>query len=104
MILILFSYGEMTNIRKYFREYRDFSIRQIENWYENMLDDKSFEMFVIIDCKNKNEVVGVTGLTYIDFVNHHADIHFYIGKEGLWIDDYYSPKAIQIILNYGFGI
>ena len=47
-----------TNIRKYFREYRDFSIKQIENWYENMLDDKSFEMFVIIGVKIKMKLLG----------------------------------------------
>ena len=68
-----------------------------------MIKDNKFEMFVIIDCAN-DELIGVTGLTYIDWVNHHADVHFYIGKDNLWIDDIYSPKAIKIILDYGFEI
>ncbi len=92
------------NIRRYFREYREFSIDQKETWYDNMIKDSRFEMFVIVDCKNEDEVIGVTGLTYIDFINHHADVHFYIGKKDSWIDKVYAPKAIKIILNYGFGI
>ena len=91
------------NIRKYFREYREFSLVQKEHWYDNMIMDDRFEMFVIVDCKTK-DVVGVTGLTYIDWINQHADIHFYIGKNYSWIDEYYAPLAIKIILDYGFNI
>ena len=90
-------------IRRYFREYREFSMSQKENWYENMIKDNRFEMFVIIDCES-DEVIGVTGLTYIDWVNAHSDLHFYIGKNEAWIDEEYAPKAIKIILDYGFGI
>jgi RimJ/RimL family protein N-acetyltransferase len=90
-------------IRRYFREHRELSLDQKESWYNNMIEDNRFEMFVIIDCKT-NEIIGVTGLTYIDWVNKHADVHFYIGKDELWIDQEYSPTAIQIILEYGFDI
>tara|TARA_Y100000741_G_C18150873_1_gene517171 strand:- start:12 stop:542 length:531 start_codon:yes stop_codon:yes gene_type:complete len=89
------------NLRKYFREYREFSMTQKENWYINMIDNKNFEMFVIVDMEN-DETVGVTGITYIDWPNRHGDVHFYIGKDGQWIDDNYSPTAIKLILNYGF--
>ena len=88
-------------IRRYFREYREFSMDQKENWYEEMTKDDRFEMFVIVDCKS-DEVLGVTGLTYIDWVNRHSDIHFYIGKNEAWIDEEYAPKAIKIIIEYGF--
>tara|TARA_B100002051_G_C16603306_1_gene569227 strand:- start:333 stop:866 length:534 start_codon:yes stop_codon:yes gene_type:complete len=91
------------NIRKYFREYREFSLSQKQTWYEKMLSDNNFEMFVIIDC-NADEIIGVTGLTYIDWINRHADVHFYIGKNELWIDEEYSPDAFSIILKYGFEI
>jgi RimJ/RimL family protein N-acetyltransferase len=53
------------DLRRYFREYRDFSKGQIMEWYEGMIHSKDFEMFVIEDLSN-DEVVGVTGLTYID--------------------------------------
>lgn len=89
------------NLRKYFREYRDFSLAQKKTWYDSMIKSPNFEMFIIVDIKN-NESIGVAGLTYIDWVNRHADVHFYIGKEGKWIDNVYSPVAMKLILNYGF--
>ena len=72
-------------IRRFFREYRELSMSQKENWYENMIKDNRFEMFVVVDCKS-DEVVGVTGLTYVDWVNRHADVHFYIGKNRIFLD------------------
>ena len=91
------------DIRKYFREYREFSMSQKEAWYKKMISDDKFEMFVIIDCET-DEIIGVTGLTYIDWINRHADVDFYIGKDQLWIDEKYSPDAFPIILKYGFEI
>ncbi len=90
------------SLRRYFREYRDFSLTQKKLWYDSMMKSPNFEMFLIIDLIN-NEPVGVTGLTYIDWVNRHADVHFYIGKGGEWIDEKYAPVAIKIILDYGFN-
>ena len=90
------------DLRRYFREYRDFSKGQIMEWYEGMIRSKDFEMFVIEDLSN-NEVVGVTGLTYIDWVNRHCDVHFYVGKNSDWIDEKIAPTAINLILDYGFN-
>ena len=67
------------NLRQYFREYREFSLTQKKDWYFKMINEYRFEMFVIVDLE-ANEVIGVTGLTYIDWPNKHADVHFYIGK------------------------
>ena len=97
------SWRNNEDLRQYFREYRDFSLDQKKDWYSNMLKNNNIEMFVIVDIKRLNEVVGVTGITYIDWPNRHADVHFYIGKNGQWIDDKYSPIAIKLILNYGFN-
>lgn len=89
-------------LRQYFREHREFSMKQIEDWYHGMLTDNKFEMFVIENC-DTSEIVGVAGITYIDWVNRHGDVHFYIGKEDAWIDNTYSKGAVEIILNYGFN-
>jgi RimJ/RimL family protein N-acetyltransferase len=100
---IIHKYRNDEHLRKYFREYREFSITQIEDWYFNMIKDNRFEMFVIVDL-DLDEVIGVTGLTYIDWPNKHADIHFYIGKNSEWIEKEYSPTGLKLILNYGFEI
>ena len=90
------------NLRRYFREYREMSMLQKESWYQNMIFDKNFEMFMIVDLENKKSPVGVTGFTYIDWVNRHCDLHFYIGKDEKWIDDKYCPTAMELVLNRGF--
>jgi len=98
---IIQKYRNDEGLRQYFREYREFSLTQIKDWYFNMIKDNRFEMFVIIDL-DLDEVIGVTGITYIDWPNKHADVHFYIGKNSEWIDEKYSQTAIKLILNYGF--
>mgnify|MGYP006228753079 FL=1 len=67
------------SLRRYFREYRDFSFSQLKSWYHNMISDDRFEFFIIESLEG--ESLGVAGLTYIDWVNKHADVHFYIGKD-----------------------
>lgn len=100
-LAIIQKYRNDERLRQYFREYREFSLTQLEDWYFKMIKDNRFEMFVIINLE-LDEVIGVAGLTYIDWPNKHADIHFYIGKNSEWIDNLYSPTAIKLILKYGF--
>lgn len=88
-------------LRKYFREYRELSMTQKQDWYEKMIFDHRFEMFMIIDY-DLDEAVGVAGFTYIDWVNRHCDLHFYIGKDKSWIDQNYAPNAFKLMLNRGF--
>ena len=96
------------NLRKYFREWRDFSLTQKEKWYDQMIFDDRFQMFVIESqdkmFSKKATMLGVAGITYVDWVNRHGDVHFYIGKNGQWIDKTIAPVAFEIILDYGFNI
>ena len=101
-LLQLQQWRNSENLRRYFREYRDFSISQKEKWYENMIFDKNFEMFMIIDLENNNTPIGATGFTYIDWLNRHCDLHFYIGLDDMWIDNKFSPSAIDLMLKRGF--
>ena len=96
------SWRNNESLRKFFREYRDFSISQLTKWYEGMINNNQFEMFIIFDLSTE-ERVGVAGLTYIDWVNRHSDVHFYIGKNVEWIDEKYAPTAFKLILDYGFN-
>ena len=102
-IEIIKGWRNSQKIQKYFREYRLFSIEQKERWYTSMVHDNRFEMFSIKDNASQ-EMVGVCGLTYIDWVNRHADVHIYVGKGDEWIDNEYCPEALKTILEYGFGI
>ncbi len=86
--------------RQFFREHRELTMDHKVSWFEKMNHDDRFYMFVI-ESLNEN-VIGVAGLTYIDWVNRHADVHFYIGKDNEWIDKKFSPNAIHALLEYGF--
>ena len=71
---------------------------QITSWYEQMVNDPKFEMFMVVDSNNNS--LGVAGLTYIDFINKHADLHFYVGKDEQWIDNDCTEALIPLLLEY----
>lgn len=97
------SWRNNQDFQRYFREYRLFSLGQKEKWYNSMIGDNRFEMFMIRN-NSDYEPLGVAGLTYIDWVNRHADVHFYIGKGNSWIDKEYSSSAMNTILKHAFHI
>jgi len=101
-LVLLQSWRNNDQLRRYFREYRELSITQLDNWYKDMTASDKFEFF-IIESTRKKEAIGVAGITYIDWVNSHGDVHFYIGESSKWIDENYSPKAFAMILEYGFN-
>tara|TARA_R110002020_G_scaffold127615_7_gene286229 strand:+ start:1241 stop:1795 length:555 start_codon:yes stop_codon:yes gene_type:complete len=101
-LYLLQSWRNNEELRRYFREYRDFSMDQKEDWYQKMTFDNRFEMFMILD--NATDLpMGVSGFTYIDWLNRHCDLHFYIGHEGQWIDEKYAPAAMELMLDRGFN-
>lgn len=83
------------------REYRLMSVSHIRKWYDSMILDNKFEMFIM--QTSNQEPVGVCGLTYIDWKNRNADLHFAVYKDSLWIDDKYSNIFYPIIVDYAFN-
>ncbi len=99
---LLQSWRNSEKLRAFFREYRELSLDSLDKWYSSILHDDKFEMFCITDL-NLDKTVGVAGITYIDFVNRHADLHFYIGENEAWIDDDYARRIFPVLLEYGFN-
>ena len=91
-----------TELRRFFREYRELSMLQITSWYEEMVYSTKFEMFMVVDSSNTR--LGVAGITYIDFINRHADLHYYIGKNNEWIDIKCTKAVVPLLIDYGFNI
>lgn len=87
------------NVLPYVREYRLLSNYHVKNWYENMIMSDRFEMFIMQDGGEK---VGISGLTYINWQNRHADLHFAIYKDDSWIDQIYAPEFYEKVVNYAF--
>lgn len=88
------------HIRKSTREYRLLNLINQKNWFESIhVSNPNVIMFGII--KN-SKLIGVTGLTYIDWKNRHAEISIYINKEG-WQKIPEAKDTILTIMKYGFG-
>lgn len=92
-----------TEFRKNFREFKELNDFDQDVWYEKICKSKNDYMFGIIELKN-NELIGVCGLTYIDWIIRSADFSFYIGKDNLYIEDSLSLDASLCLIKYGFEI
>jgi len=92
--------------RENYREYRELSYTQQEEWFQQMLKDRSTLMFAIDDLSVKNDqerrLIGCCGLTYINWVSRTAEISLYIGKDDLYLDNHYAPDAWRTLMRYGF--
>jgi RimJ/RimL family protein N-acetyltransferase len=88
------------HIRKSTREYRLLNMINQKNWFESIhVSSPNVIMFGII---NNNKLIGVTGLTYIDWKNRHAEISIYIHKKG-WQKIPEAKDTLLTIMRYGFG-
>lgn len=81
--------------RKFFREYRPLSLTQHTRWFERLQDDRNTQMFGIT---NGTTLVGVCGLTGIDWRNRSAEVSLYIGQG--YIDDVNAPAALKQLEQY----
>ena len=89
--------------RRFFREYRELNMDNQVQWFErNVLSDEHTRMFSIVTL-DTGELIGACGLCYIDWQNRCADFSIYIGKDNIYIDDYYAIDASEIMMSYGFN-
>lgn len=90
------------NFRRHFRESRELSRAQQQNWYDKIvLGDPNTRMFAITALED-GRLLGACGLCYIDWMRRSADFSFYIGDGDAYIDDIYAPDAGRVLINHGF--
>lgn len=97
-------------MRRYYREYRELSHCDQEAWYKAICcGNRNFCMFGIAalhDCKEwsvaSGQLLGVCGLTNINWVIRSAEISFYIGHRDLYVDDTFAPDALRTLCRYAF--
>ena len=74
-------------------------------WFDSaVVKDNRILMFAVVELES-GELVGVCGLTYINWVHRNADLSLYIGKDDLYIDtdrEGYAWETMDILLGYGF--
>jgi len=83
------------------REFRLLNMINQKKWFESIhLDNPpKFMMFGIVTKKQK--LIGVCGLTYIDWKNRHAEISIIIFKNK-WQKLSETKEVIKLLTNYAF--
>jgi UDP-4-amino-4,6-dideoxy-N-acetyl-beta-L-altrosamine N-acetyltransferase len=89
--------------RKYYREYKETSIEDQLNWYENiLLKDDSWHHFIVKPLDNLNKIIGVV------FLNHIHPI-YRTGEFGITLGDPeyrnkgYGKDMLLTLIEYGFN-
>ena len=102
-LILLRDWRNLTDFRKHFREVRELSLTDQEEWFESLQKTKHINyMFTIVDLKT-NKPIGASGLLYINWVIRSADFSFYIGDKEKYIgDDGIAFEAAKLLIDYGF--
>ena len=94
----------ITEFRKNFREVRELSLTDQEEWFDSLQKYKHINyMFIIIDLDTQKPI-GAAGLLYINWIIRSADFSFYIGDENKYIgNDGIANEASKLLIDYGFN-
>ena len=91
-------------MRKFFRETDEINAFNQEKWFESVVAKNSIHKMFSIVKRDTNELMGVCGLCYIDWVNRSADFSIYLGYDDLYIDEVFAIEAAELMRDYGFNI
>ena len=72
-----------------------------KKWFEMIQNENPPISLMFGIQNNKNKLIGVCGLTYIDWKNKHAEISCYLNSVN-WQKTKEARDTIHIILKYGF--
>lgn len=103
------------DLRLNFREYRELSMKDQNNFYEMVVQSQNHVVFGIIISKQENEplkphsdysidhlkLIGVCRLSYINWHDRNAEAGIYIGDESE-LGKKYASDALQTLVTYGF--
>lgn len=95
----------MRNDPEIYRWCRQHDVLHFQNhldWYEKQAKDQTMSMYAIEveDHLYENSVVGICGLTSIDYICRRAEFSLYIGEE--YQGRGYGRKALKELLSKGF--
>jgi len=90
------------HVSKSTREFRQLNMFLQNNWFESLHQHSPPKeiMFGIVNKRKK--LIGVTGLTYIDWKNRTSEISIYLSYEK-WQKKPEALDTLNLIMSYGFG-
>ncbi len=89
------------HVRKTTREYRLLNMIHQKKWFELIHTENPPKHIMFGIMKKNGKIDGVTGLTYIDWKNKHAEISIYMSNRN-WQKTKEAKDTINLILEYGF--
>jgi len=101
-LIILKKWRNDKKTRIHTREFRLLNMINQKQWFEFIHKENppKFIMFGVSDKKDR--LVGVCGLTYIDWKNKHAEISIILSQEK-WQRTKEARSTIDMLIKYGFG-
>lgn len=106
-----------SGMRRYYREYRELTMSDQEGWYSAICcNNRNYCMFGIVympqgmipECNTvgmtPGMLIGVCGLTNINWVLRSAELSFYIGHNDIYCDELYAKDSVNIMLSYAFNV
>ena len=89
------------HVRKSTREYKLLNMINQKNWFESIHQSTPPKdiMFGILNKRKK--LIGVTGLTHIDWKNRNSEISIYFSTKN-WQTKPEAKEVINLIMEYGF--
>jgi RimJ/RimL family protein N-acetyltransferase len=102
-LVLLRDWRNTASFRRNFREHRELNMVNQNVWFSRVMASTNDYMFVferLVDGVR----VGAGGLLYINWILRSADFSFYIGLDGLYIDnDGLAFESARLLLDYGFN-
>ena len=93
-----------SDFRKYFREFRELSSEDQENWYIKEVIRNPETIMFSIRRNEDNILLGCCGFVYYKHIHRHADISLYIGWNNEYIDKKgYAKESCELLMRYGFN-
>lgn len=84
------------------REYRLLNMINQKNWFESIHTENPPKAIMFGVISKKHDLIGVCGLTYIDWKNKHAEISIILSLKD-WQKTKESKDTIDLLIDYGFG-
>jgi len=91
----------LLHVRKSTREYKLLNMINQKNWFESIHQSNPPKEIMFGILNKRKKLIGVAGLTYIDWKNRNSEISIYFSTKN-WQTKSDAKEVINLILEYGF--
>lgn len=88
-------------VRIHVREYRILGMINQKEWFNSLFKENPPKAIMFAVLNMKNSLIGICGLTYIDWKNRNAEISILLSLKN-WQKRKESKDTISLLIKYGF--